>query len=298
MSAVARNCAVVICTEPSFEHESRLLVRSIRRLGEEMAAMPIFSYAPRPQCKPSPDCLEEFRALGVVTIDDELDHPCPNYGLANKIIACAHAERCLGYDRIVFLDSDKIILRPPSELWRTDAPFLARPVYKKIIGASSYDDAEGEYWRELHAICGVTSQSMVRATLCGSPIFAYFNSGMFSTPTRLGLMQRWLDNFTTAWERGLAPRGGERYYLEQSSLAATVAAQEGGWRLLPKTYNVPFLAPVPSPEVLIEAVSLHYMGTLEGGGWPSLLNAAPWGWELKSFLAAAFVELGFPYTPG
>lgn len=293
MSASGNRSAVVICTEPSFERESRLLVRSLRHFGGEVAATPIVSYSPRAGMRPSADCLAEFRALGVETVLDALDHPYPTYGLANKILACAHAERWLGYERIIFLDSDKIILRPPSELWRTDAPFLARPVYKKIIGASSYDDVEGKYWRELHAICGATHPAMVRASLCHSRVFAYFNSGMFSVPTQLGLMQKWLENFATAWRRGVQPAAGG-YYLEQSSLAATVTAAKEGWELLPETYNVPFLAPFLDGGILAAAVSLHYLDSVEAWGWQSLLDATPWDRGTAAFLTSAFTDLGFP----
>src|ERR1700739_4667453 len=95
--------AIIICTERNFEWKSRLLVRSIRTFGSRQASVRIVIYSPCVDSQPSADCLEEFRSLDVETITTPMNGRWLEYKLANKVLACAHAEQSLNLSRIAFL---------------------------------------------------------------------------------------------------------------------------------------------------------------------------------------------------
>lgn len=272
--------AIVICTEPDFEWKSRLLVRSIRTFGGRLSSIRIISYSPRPDCKPSRRCLDEFRSLDVEVITSPLNVNWPDYRLANKILACAHAEENLKLSKIAFVDSDQIVLSEFGSLFETTAPFSARPVDLRNIGVLNSDDYEAQYWEVLYRICGVNRIRTVETTVCRSIIREYFDSGMFSVAANAGILSAWKDNFEQVWSVGTRPRSGD-YFIEQSCLSATVSGVAEGISLLPSTYNLPMETwhrqlSVGPPSMPIEAdpVSLHYHRLFDDVLLDDLMNFA------------------------
>jgi len=91
---------------------------------------------------PSDGVLRQLAALDVRLVFDISNSRWPEYPFANKVVACAHAERNLGVDAIIFLDSDQIVLREPSALQLSPGiDAAARPVDRKYIGLGSNNDA-------------------------------------------------------------------------------------------------------------------------------------------------------------
>ena len=121
------------------------------------AMSPIFSYSPRPAEAPSERVQRELEALEVRLVLDVVNSRWPEYGFANKVVACADAERKLNAETIVFLDSDQVVLQEPSALrLPRDIDVAVRPVDRKFIGIGDEQDENYPYWNKLTglpAIC-------------------------------------------------------------------------------------------------------------------------------------------------
>lgn len=268
---------VVICTEPHFEWKSRLLVRSLRAFGGRMKDAAVVSYSPRAGQYPSNTCRDEFESLNVQMVVAPLNKEFSTYGLANKIYALNHAEEALPGQSLLFLDSDKVILREPATLLGLGGrTFAARPVDLRICGAVSLDDCDGAYWQSVHRVCGVRRYRHVVTTLESERIVEYYNSGMILAPACLGLFSAWLRNFSRVWHECHRPIGGD-FFVEQSTLAATVSAMCDDVFVFPETYNVPIHLMRDFPglnwrNVLSQCVSLHHHGVFNRYVFQNTLN--------------------------
>jgi hypothetical protein len=252
----------IVCTEPEFEWKSRLLIRSLRKYGGNFGNCDVISYSPRPDYKPSAACLADFKRLGVETQLHPLNTEFPFYGLSNKIFAMAHAEKHFGDSILLFLDSDKIFVDVPAFFSRLSSfDFAARPVDRCNIGAENFEDPKnGSFWRGIYDICGSRDCFYVETTIEKKRILAYFNSGMIAAPSEISLFSTWLGNFKKVWDSPLRPSTGN-FFVEQSVLAASVAAVCKEIFILPRNYNIPVhMMNVWTPQELPQncAVSLHY----------------------------------------
>jgi hypothetical protein len=97
-----KSLAFVICTEQHFEKKSLLLIQTLRHFGGALGATsPIVSYSPRPNAMPSDSVLRQLTALDVQLVFNVSNLRWPDYGFANKAVACAHAERTLDVDAVI-----------------------------------------------------------------------------------------------------------------------------------------------------------------------------------------------------
>jgi hypothetical protein len=265
--------AFVICTERHFEAKSLLLVRSMRRFGGKLgAASPVFSYSPRPTAVPSESLLREFAALDVHSILDVPNSLCPEYDFANKVVACAHAERNITEGTIVFLDSDQIVLREPTALALSQSvEVAARPVDRKFIGIATDDDANYPYWKKLYEIAGSLPKRRVYTTLDNEPIWEYYNSGLIAARREAGIFSHWERVFNQILDSGVLPTTGIGY-VEQSALSASITAKASRVNVLPRGYNFPVIPEWGEgwknykPEIA-NATTLHYHRSFDGGRW-------------------------------
>lgn len=220
---------------------ARLLVASIRRFGGALANIPIYSYAPRRGFDIAPSTRAFFDAHGVTAIDEPLNEFSPEYPLANKVFAAAHAEEHLENETLVFLDTDVFVCEEPAEFREFEgADCVLRPVHRKGIGTAGDGDARFAYWRELYERLGgdVRASGRVRSTLDGQTILSYWNAGHIATKRRNSLFRAWKDNFTSLY-RSMETDTVGRYYLEQASLAATVTILGLNVREFSNSYNYP-----------------------------------------------------------
>jgi len=295
---------VVICTEPDFEWKSRLLVRSIRRFGGRMKDATIVSYSPRQGLHPSAECLAEFSRLNVHCVSDDLNKEFPYYGLANKACAMADAEVRFPGQSLLFLDSDKVVLREPSALLDLDnSTFAARPVDMRICGAACATDPDGDYWEKLYNVCNVRRRRFVATTMEGGIILEYFNSGMVFAHSGLGVFSTWLNNLRTVWYAVLRPNNGGDFFVEQTVLSATVSARCANVFVLPNCYNIPVHLLFDYPEfdwerTLGRCISLHYHNIFASEGRKDLITTmSPMlGSERSGWLSENLMDLSGEYN--
>jgi len=271
--------AFVICTERHFENKSLLLVETLRRFGGALGRLsPVFSYSPRPAKIPSEQARRRLAELDVRLVLDVQNSRWPEYDFANKVVACAHAERTLTAETLVFLDSDKIVLREPSALrLPPDIDVAARPVDRKFIGCSGdQQDENYAYWRRLYGIAGASPQRTVRTTLDDETIWEYYNSGLVAAKREAGVFSHWETVFGQIVESGVLPTTGLAY-VEQSALAASIAAKANRVQILPADYNLPVILEYANvlasrPELISNATTLHYHRSFDSGQWREWLS--------------------------
>jgi hypothetical protein len=277
---MASTVAFIICTEPPFERQSVLLVRSIRRFAGSLSTAPIYSFSPRGCEALSSLATTEFSRLAVEHSDTILNPNYTSYGVYNKPFVCAYAERHIDADVLMFLDSDKVIFNEPCALViTTDYIAAAQPVGEVNIGVNTLHGGQNqEYWRELYRLCGVKTPSVVRTSVTGCEILAYYNSGMISARPQDRVWSRWADNFVRVVGTGLQP--SDPFFTEQSVFSATLSSMDKPVAVLPSSYNYH----LPAHHVLSngkrvrrfeELVSIHYHCVFERGNWLPFLTRLP-----------------------
>jgi hypothetical protein len=275
------SAAVVICTERHFENKSLLLIETLRRFGGALGAgLPVFSYSPRPSKVPSERVRRQLAALDVELVLDVQNSRWPEYDFANKVVACADAERRLGAETIIFLDSDKIVLREPSALiLPPGVDVAARPVDRKFIGRRVGErDEHQAYWCRLYEIAGALPQRDVRTTLDDEAIWEYYNSGLVAARRAAGIFSHWEAVFGQILASGVFPATG-LHYVEQSALAAAITAKANRVEILTRDYNLPVIPEYADvlesrPELLANAATWHYHRSFDHGGWKKWLSGS------------------------
>lgn len=231
---------IIICTEKGvLENMSKILITSIRKFGGVFSNCPIYSFQPRKAQKVSQQTKRFFEDNQVEFIDLELNKKYAYYPLANKPMVCAWAEENLNTEILVFLDSDVVIFNEPKEfLHIAQNEIRVRPV--DLIGAGSNGDCDENalYWHSIYRTLGVTSQNYVNTTVDQKKIFAYWNTGHIVSNKTTEVFSNWKVNFEKVISRNLAPKNG-RFFIEQSTFAATVSAMSVSVKNFAPNYNYP-----------------------------------------------------------
>lgn len=256
--------AFVICTEKGYlERMSVLFVKSLRTFGGRLKDVPIYSYAPRIGHNISSWASKQFDSLGVVHQYIPLNQEFRHYAVANKVFALSHAEAHLNYDILVFADSDKLILAEPTALLLpVEYDIALTAVGSRGIGIRNEKDTEYEYWQRVYELCHVKEIIYTTTTIDVQHIQGYWNSGLVAAQTQHQFFAQWEGNFLKILRKGLYPKNGV-YHTDQSSLSATIMANNLRFTELPKSYNYPIhrqsvLAPPQKIEKLAGIVTAHY----------------------------------------
>ena len=287
--------AFLACVEAGpLEQKLALLVRSLRRWGGRFAGAPFYAFRPRAGAELSTDTLELFRACDVIYIDAAVNKRFAQFGLANKIYACAYAERVAPQNVLVFLDSDTVITSEPSALeLPAGVDAAVRPVDFGSPGAEG-NYAEGsdywrthfrrpcstgpgdpfdDYWMRLYALFNLGDPEWyVQSTLDRLRIRAWFNSGLVAVRRAAGVFARWRDDFEAIVDANLLPPDGRIHYAEQLSLATSLTRVRERVTILDDAYNYPLsgrprMASPLREMQLHELVHVHYNSYFQIPGW-------------------------------
>lgn len=254
---------IIICTEKGYlEKYSLLLVRSLRQFGGKFAEIPVYSFSPRRDFKPSKITLEQLSLLNVEIINDDLNERYINYPLANKPIICAWAEKHLNHETLIFMDSDQVILNEPN-LFEQDSEFdvSVRVVDKTGIGNKISNELD-DYWGKVVNRLNIELNRKTITTIDHETIWGYWNSGLIISKRECQLYSNWLKNFEILYHEGITPKK-DIFYLEQSCLSATIHQLNLSVSDLPNQYNYPIslLSEIPDGKKissLEKIVSIHY----------------------------------------
>ena len=257
--------AFLACAERGrLEPQTLLLVRSIRRWGGRFRDAPVWTFQPRAGTEVSGATAAALRDLSVTHVTERLNERFPDYGIANKVFACAWAEEHVPADVLVFLDSDSVLLGEPAALDLppgTDA--AVRPVDRKHQGSTGPSDPHDAFWRAAYTATGVRGEPSVRTTVDDEEIRAYFNAGLVAARRDAGVMTRWREHFLRLMDASLVPPHGRITFLDQVALATALADTMPRVRIPDATHNYPLpLRPI-LPRALRETpldamVHVHY----------------------------------------
>lgn len=303
MGVVMPSILFVACVEDGpLEQKARLLVRSIRRFGGRWAGAPIHTFSPRAGRGISAATKALFDGLGVVHHDELLNVEFDEYGVGNKIFASARAEELAAEDIVVFLDTDTVILSEPAELalppgidaavrpvefhrWQEPPPGDERwrTRHRRASSAGEHETGD-EYWQRMYELCGVDARPFVETSCDRVRIRAYANSGLVAARRSAGVFARWRRDFLTLAAANHRPfrssnpdGGGDMHYMDQLSLAATLARMWDRVGLLDGRYNYPLVGRPHLPEPLRSArldelVHVHYNRYFHVDGFLSTLD--------------------------
>jgi hypothetical protein len=272
--------AFAACVERGpLEQKARLLVQSIRRFGGAHRDAPIHTFAPRANRAISAGTRALFDAHAVTHHDELLNRDFDDYGVGNKIFASARAEELAREEFVVFVDTDTVLVAEPREFVLPDGKDAAvRPVefhrwrepddeehwrtnHRRVSSAGAGDRSD-DYWLAMYALCGVDARPFVETSCDRVRIRAYANSGLVIARRSAGVFAQWQRDFLTLAAANHRPNG-DMHYMDQLSLAATLARIWDRVQLLDGRYNYPLVGRPLLAEPLRSArldtlVHVHY----------------------------------------
>lgn len=248
---------------------ARLLIESIRSFGGGLGSCPIWLFDFRPS-----DAADEFpRELEVRFVPAMVPATSKDYELADKVFACAEAERLAESEvrSLVWLSPDSLMVSPPI-LYDLGNNYHAavRPVHIKNVGLSVDEPLDGYWTRIIEAAGAVGSDYTVESFVDGQRIRAYFNSHSYCVNPSVGLFRRWYECFESLvadneFQSSFCSDELHRIFLHQAVLSALTVAMIDSDRImiLPPTYSYPYnlhgsVPPDRRATTLTELVSIVY----------------------------------------
>ena len=224
---------------------ARLLIRSLRAFGGSYRACTVLVFTTQPDAREA----RENTLHGVEYVPLDVDPALQNTYFANKVLACAEAERRIacGHQSMVWMGSRSIITAPPCKFsLHSEADIAIRPVHHQNIGLLA-QQALDPFWRGVYDCVGLQAPPYsVESYVDSLSLMPYFNTHLFVIDPSIGLMGAWLEHFSTlaldpAFQTGPCADEAHRVFLHQAVLSALIAGrlEEDRVRILPPTYSYP-----------------------------------------------------------
>ncbi len=225
---------------------TRLLVESVRAFGGELSSCPIWIFGSRESASPE-DLPSE---LGAEFHELEVPDSMKGFALAEKVVACAEAERLVdrGVRSLVWMSSDTLVVNPPV-LYEMDEGHDAalRPVHIRNVGMPVGVPLDN-FWQRVMEVAGIQDTDYsVESFVDRALIRAYFNSHSYCANPSIGLFQEWLRCFEKLVnDAGFQEEGCSdelhKIFLHQAVLSALTVAMipDECIRILPPTYSYPY----------------------------------------------------------
>jgi hypothetical protein len=217
------NRGIVICVERgSLEYKALCLVLTLRGNWGAWSNTPVYSYSPREGRGISAWLATIFQAYGVTIVEEPINTKYYDYPLANKPLCMAHAERQKRHDLLVFLDSDVLCWREPTDFALAEGKNLGIVMdTTKSAATAGPGDVNAPMWEQLFELVGAKEIPWVTTTLSQERVKAWWGT---SVRAEAGLMGEWLDIFERAFET-VSFRPQANYLREQMTLCALAARE-------------------------------------------------------------------------
>lgn len=299
----ARSAAFAFMAGRGNEKEALALASSLRSFGGALRDSRILAMVAGSVDKLTEPARSSLAALGVELLAYELPAPLATFPLADKVPAAAAAEAALagdtgGPDVLVWMDSDTIFLREPSEVLLPEGARLGfRPVHHILIG-SAWESSPSAFWTAVYRACGVDPAAAfpMTTTIDRRRIRFYPNAGFLAVRPADGLLRRWYEVFARVYDDPELAAFYERdqrcqLFAHQAILAATMLAvlPRSAIHELSFAYNYPFhlhgSCPAElKPEKLEDLATMRYD---RWANWPKIALALPAsGKALSDWLAS------------
>ena len=156
----------------------------------------------------------------------------------NKVVVLKYLEENTTLDRLIFLDSDLIILNKVLHKELIDHEVSLQSEFVELITASQSDDPYYPFWLRLYQLFGIQKFSFTNIFVSGKRVFAYWNSGLISYRRELHIASRWHENLALCFSH-YHWRKLEYYFLEQTTLAVTLQQMKLQVHRLDPGFNYP-----------------------------------------------------------
>ncbi|HUP61193.1 MAG TPA: hypothetical protein VNA69_12315 [Thermoanaerobaculia bacterium] len=230
-----------VCVEPGhrLEYKAAALFLTMRRNMGSMARAAVWAYSPRPDVHVAPWIREVMDHFEVRHITEPLNARWPDYPLANKPMALAHAEEHCETEYVVFLDSDILAWREPIEFLLPEGVDLSLvPDGTKTTASAGPGDRFEEYWMRMYDLVGATARPFVTTILTGERVRGTWNSGVVPLRRSAGIARHWRETMIEMLEHDFAPPAAS-YLRENNLLSALTARYYDRYRELSVAYNYP-----------------------------------------------------------
>jgi len=251
----ARTAAFAFMAARGKEKEALALASSLRTFGGALRDSRILAMVAGSADRLPADSRAALEALGVELAPYELPPALDSFPLADKVPAAAAAEARLAAepassrpDALVWMDSDTLVVREPSEvLLPAGARLGYRPVHHTVIGSPA-DSVPDAFWTAVYAACGTDPAAAfpVTAMIDRRRIRFYPNAGFLVVRPSDGLLGAWYADFAKGYElpalAALYDSDQRRQlFAHQAFLAATLLARlpPSAMRELSFAYNYP-----------------------------------------------------------
>lgn len=222
-------CFVFICQQGDLEIKSLFLAASLKQYLS--CSYELVAAVPQPEEKwgsPAPSTIKQLEELGarIVKITNGIN---PDYPIGNKV-------SCLGIptkaDKIIFMDSDMLCLKPFKGDDRFGIPFNAKPA-----DLSTYTVDE-TMWRKIYHSAGAEMPSLkLPTTVSGDYLPPYFNAGFIAIQSGIPLGDMWLDCCRKIDADPDIPN--KRPWLDQIGLPVALRKLKLAFDSLDEGYNYP-----------------------------------------------------------
>lgn len=222
-------CFVFVCQQGELEIKASLLAASLHRYLKCDYELVVAIPTPEEQWgKPADHTRAFLKKLGarLISIRNQIDE---KYPIGNKV-SCLLVESSA--DKIVFLDSDILMMRDFAHSPRFDITFNAKPA--DIASFSTAPQA----WRAVYESAGVEMPAtQVRTTFSGDLMPLYFNAGVIAVHRDAGLGEVWLDCCRSIDQNPKVV--SKRPWLDQIALPVAVTKLNLKVDLLDDSFNYP-----------------------------------------------------------
>jgi hypothetical protein len=221
LSAQGRRITFAACVEYGTLEEGTIrLVESLRRYGGDFSGARFVAVTPRNGAPLQRSTLRRFKELDVdyVRISPRNRYVWQPY--LNKYFALKEAEKRATGDLVAWVDSDVLVLRPPTEmLLDPDQDFGACP-RDKNLGSRGPGDEHEAYWQKLCGDVGLTPDSLpwVTTTTEAERIRLYWNAGIFVYRPASGFLEAWRQVIERVLDKSDASTLVRAYWTDQVSL--------------------------------------------------------------------------------
>jgi hypothetical protein len=281
---------VFVCQAGELEVKAALLAASLKRYL--LCPCELVAAVPGPAGiwgSPSGATVEFLAGLGV-RFAGAVNSIDLSYPIANKI-DCLRVKTAA--DKLVFLDSDMLLMREFGDEPRFGVAFNARPASTATFAR------EDAAWERIHRICDAPlPMARIRTTYSGEYTLPYFNAAFIAVPGASGFGDVWLECCKRIDADPAVPN--KRPYLDQIALGVAAAKLGLAMDALDERYNhpinfkpmdelnlpffchyhdVPTLTREPAAVELVRSLVAEYpalRGILrQHPGWEKLANAQP-----------------------
>jgi hypothetical protein len=269
----ARRLTFALCVESGPLEEGTIrFVESLRRFGGPLAMAKVVAVTPRPGPPLKQSTLKRFAKLDVDYVRVKKSHPYDWMAYLGKYFAITEAEKRATGDLIVWMDSDVIVLRPPTDLLLADGVQFAACPRDRNIGVADDTGGNRAYWSKVAQDAGLSIQDLpwVTTTADNENIRLYWNAGIFVYRHGSNFADPWMSTMRQVLDRTDATSHELLFWTDQVCLSFVAIQQGLRFEHLGGHMNYGIATHFKdhlSPEGVRSASLLHYHDAMRPENW-------------------------------